>query len=225
LPDSHESAEAAFAAVLAAATGMLEVGLTTGTSGNVSARLDGGHIVITPSSLPYQEMTIDDLAVLTLDGEQVSGPRPPSSEKLLHLACFRAFDEVGAVLHSHPAYATMFACARQPVPPVVDEALLFVGGQVPVAGYAVSGTAGVGTSAVAVLGDVGSALLANHGLVTVAADPAAALHQAGIVEHCAQVAWGVCALGGHVPLTSAATESLAAAYRLSRARGPNLPYG
>jgi L-fuculose-phosphate aldolase len=216
LPDSPASAEA-FAAVLAAANGMLETGLTAGTSGNVSARLDSGHVVITPSSLPYKEMTIGDLAVLTMDGEQVSGPRPPSSEKLLHLACYRAFDEIGAVLHCHPAYATMFACARRPVPPVIDEAVIFVGGQVAVADYAVSGSAAVGANAVAVLGEVGSALLANHGLVTVAADPAAALHQAGVVEHCAQVAWGARALGGHVPLAPAALESLAAAYRLTRA--------
>ncbi len=216
MPDQWESREAALAAVLAAARGMLELGLTAGTSGNVSARLDDGHIVITPSAVPYQEMNTADLAVLTLAGEQVAGPRPPSSERLLHLACYGAFGEVGAVLHSHPPHATMFACARTPVPPVIDEAVLFVGGEVPVAAYALSGSAGVGANAVAVLGRVGSALLANHGLVTVAATPAAALHQAGVVEHCAHVAWGARAFGGHVPLPPEALTSLADVY--SRAR-------
>ncbi|MGE5292074.1 MAG: class II aldolase/adducin family protein [Micromonosporaceae bacterium] len=216
MPETGETRDGAFGAVLGAATGMLEFGLTTGTSGNVSARLDDGLIVITPSSLPYRDMTADDLVVLTMDGEQVSGRRAPSSEKSLHLACYRAFDEVGAVLHSHPAYATMFACARMPVPAVLDEAVIFAGGEIPVTDYAMSGSPVVGQNAVAVLGAAGSALLANHGLVTIAASPSEALNQAAVVEHCAQVAWGVRALGGHVPLPPEALESFAATYRRSR---------
>jgi len=217
VPDSFEAVRAA---VLAAARGMLESGLTTGTSGNVSARLGDGHVVITPSSVPYQQLTPGDLVVVDLDGGQVDGRRPPSSEMLLHLACYREFGEVGAVLHSHPKYATMYASARRPVPPVIDEAVMFVGGEVPVAEYAMSGSAEVGSNAVRVLRDVGSALLANHGLVTVAATPAAALHQAGVVEHCARVAWGVQALGGYVPLPAGALERLGDVYRRSRAHPP-----
>jgi L-fuculose-phosphate aldolase len=213
-----QSRQGAHAAVLAAAAGMLESGLTAGTSGNVSARLEDGHILITPSSMPYRDMTLRDLVVLDLDGSVVDGPRVPSSEKLLHLACYRAFDEVGAVLHSHPPHATMFACARRPVPPVIDEAVLFIGGEVPVADYAMSGSAEVGANAVRVLRGVGSALLANHGLVTVAATPDQALHQAGVVEHCAHVAWGVRALGGHVPLPGQTLRELGYAYRSERGR-------
>ncbi len=210
------TSSATHAAVLAAAKRMFEIGLTVGTSGNISARLDNGNIVITPSSVPYDEMVIDDLVLLSPDGEQLAGTRSPSSEKLLHLACYQEFSEVGAVLHSHPSYATMFACARQPVPAVIDEALLFVGGDVRVADYAMSGSAEVGSNAVRVLGDVGSALLASHGLVTVAASPAKALHQAGVVEHCAHIAWGARALGGHVPLPDRTTSDFAAVYRFTR---------
>ena len=213
-----QSRDAMYAAVLAAATGMLESGLTSGTSGNVSARLENGCILITPSSMPYQHMTPRDLVVLDPDGNVVDGLRVPSSERLLHLACYRAFDEVGAVLHSHPPYATMFACARRPVPPVIDEAVLFVGGEIPVAEYAISGSAEVGANAVRVLRGVGSALLANHGLVTVAATPDKALHQAGVVEHCAHVAWGVQVIGGHVPLPGQTLRELGDGYRSERAR-------
>jgi len=212
-----KSQDEVFAAVLAAAKGMLETGITAGTSGNVSARLDDGHIVITPSSVPYPRMMPGDLAVLDLDGRQVGGPAPPSSETQLHLACYRAFAEIGAVLHSHPPHATMFACARKPVPPVIDEAAAFVGGAVPVADYAVSGSAEVGANAVRILRGVGSALLASHGLVTVAATPEKALHQAGVVEHCARVAWGVQVLGGYVPLPERTLHELGEAYRYLRA--------
>jgi L-fuculose-phosphate aldolase len=212
-----QSQDEIFAAVLAAATGMLETGITAGTSGNVSARLDDGHIVITPSSVPYPQLTPGDLVVLGLDGKQAAGQRPPSSETQLHLACYRAFAEIGAVLHSHPPHATMFACARRPVPAVIDEAVMFIGGAVPVADYAMSGTAQVGANAVRVLRGVGSALLASHGLVTVAATPGQALHQAGVVEHCARVAWGVRALGGYVPLPGGTLTELGEIYRRGRA--------
>ena len=210
---------AARAAVLAAAQGMLSHGLTSGTSGNVSARLSDGRIVITPSGLPYQEMGLADLVVIALGGELASPPAPgraPSSESQLHCACYQAFPEIGAVLHSHPPYASMFAAARQPVPAVIDEGVIFNGGDIPVAGYAISGSAQVGSNAVAVLADRGSALLASHGLVTVAASPAQALHLAVVAEHCAQVAWGARLLGGHVPLPAATLQAFGAAYRGAR---------
>ena len=217
------------AAVLAAAQGMLEHRITSGTSGNVSARLDGGTIVITPSGLPYRDMGLADLVVITMTGEPVSpgtaslhasspgrGGLAPSSEYQLHTACYQAFPEIGAVLHSHPPYASMFAAAREPVPAVIDEAVIFLGGEIPVAPYAISGSAGVGANAVAMLADRASALVASHGLVTVAATPAQALHHAVVSEHCAQVAWGARALGGHVPLPPATLETFGAAYRRGR---------
>jgi L-fuculose-phosphate aldolase len=215
------------AAVLAAAKGMLERGLTSGTSGNVSARLAGGTILITPSGLPYQDMGPGDLVVITMAGEPVSpggGGLAPSSEYQLHAACYQAFGEIGAVLHSHPPYASMFAAARMPVPAVIDEAVIFLGGEIPVAPYAISGSAQVGANganAVTVLADRASALLASHGLVTVADTPAQALHRAVVSEHCAQVAWGARALGGHVPLPAATLDTFGAAYRRGRAQPPS----
>ena len=209
-------------AVLAAARGMLDRGLTSGTSGNVSARLAGGQILITPSALPYDQMAAADLVLLDAGGQPVpprGGPaRTPSSELHLHLACYRAFAEIGAVLHSHPPFASMFAAARQPVPPVIDEAVLFIGGGIPVAEYAVSGSAQVGENAVRVLADRGSALLASHGLVTIAARPGQALHGAVVAEHCAMVAWGTRALGGAAELPADALREMGAFYR--RARNP-----
>jgi L-fuculose-phosphate aldolase len=217
------------AAVLAAAKGMLGHRLTSGTSGNVSARLDGGTIVITPSGVPYQDMGPGDLVVITMSGEPVSldavspgpgSPGPggliPSSEHQLHTACYLAFPEIGAVLHSHPPYASMFAAAREPVPAVIDEAVIFLGGDIPVAPYAISGSAGVGTNAVWMLAQRASALIANHGLVTIADTPAQALHHAVVSEHCAQVAWGTRAFGGHFPLPASTLETFAEAYRRRR---------
>ena len=72
--------------LLEAAQEMLDSGLVEGTAGNVAARLPDGNVVLTPSSLDYLQMTLDDLVVCDLDGNVVEGHRGPTTEKALHLA-------------------------------------------------------------------------------------------------------------------------------------------
>jgi L-fuculose-phosphate aldolase len=108
-------------AVLATAKELLAKGLVEGTAGNVSARMADGNICITPSSVDYRAMVLDDLVVIDPTGEVVSGERAASSEKALHLACYAAFEEVGSVIHSHPVHASMFAIARKPIPARSEE--------------------------------------------------------------------------------------------------------
>jgi len=194
--------ENAAEAVLAAAKDMLRRGLVEGTAGNISARMDDGNIVITPSSVDYEEMQLDDLVVIDPEGGVVSAKqgRSPSSEKLLHLACYKAFDDVGSVIHSHPVHATMFAISHQPVPACIDEFAIFVGGDVRVTRYAASGTPKVGENAVEALQGRGAALLANHGMVAVGPKPSTVLHITALVERSAKIEWGARALGGSIPL-------------------------
>ena len=201
-------------AVLAAARAMLRKGLVEGTAGNLSARRADGNVVITPSSVDYEDMTLDDLVVVDLEGTVVScrEGRAPSSEKALHLACYRAFDDVGAVIHSHPVHATMFAVTHRPIPACIDEFAIYVGGDVQVADYAPSGTDDVGTAAVAALKDRGAALLANHGMVAVGATPAKALHVTALVERSAQIVWGASQLGPIQPLPDEINERFAQIY-------------
>lgn len=203
--------------VLAAARDLLALGLTAGTAGNVSGRAADGTIVVTPASLDYRAMTAGDLVVLDLDGTVLSGDRAPSSERALHLAVYRAYPEVGGVVHAHPVHATMFACARAPVPAAVDEFALYVGGDVPCAEYHPSGTDDLAREATRHLRDRGAVLLASHGLVTVGRTPADALHVAVVVEQGAHAIWGAAALGGAVPLPAGAERALAEHYRRHRA--------
>jgi len=181
--------------VLAAAKEMHQMNLVEGTAGNVSARMPDGSICITPSSVSYEAMTLDDLVLVDLDGQKLDGERSPSSEKSLHLACYKAFDDVHAVIHSHPVYATMFAITHQPIPACIDEVTIYVGGDVPVADYGASGTDELGDNVVAKLTGLSAVLMANHGLVTVGANPHKALHVAALVNRTAQIVWGARLLG------------------------------
>ena len=201
-------------AVLAAAKDMLRRGLVEGTAGNISARQQDGSIVITPSSVDYADMELDDLVVIDGDGSVLHAKtgRSPSSEKLLHQACYKAFDDIGSVIHSHPVHATMFAVARMDIPACIDEFSIFVGGDVRCASYAASGTPEVGEAAVAALQDRGAALLANHGMVAVGPRPDTVLHITALVERSAHIVWGARGLGEPVPLPDQVNMGFAGIY-------------
>jgi L-fuculose-phosphate aldolase len=204
--------------VLAAAKAMLAKGLVEGTAGNISARQADGTVVITPSSVDYAVMTLDDLVVIDAGGTVVSAAkgRSPSSEKPLHLACYEAFDDIGAVIHSHAVHATMFAVAHQPIPACIDEFSIYVGGDVRVSEYAASGTDAMATNVVAALQDRGAALIANHGMVAVGPTPDTALHITALVERSAKIVWGARHLGPLHELPPDVNANFANVYRYLR---------
>lgn len=206
------------AAVLAAAKDMLRRGLVEGTAGNISARTPEGTIVATPSSVDYQTMTLDDLVTVDLDCTVVSAKRgrSPTSEIHLHLACYRAYDDIASVIHSHPVFATMFAVSHHPIPACIDEFTMYVGGDVRCSSYGASGSEELGINAVAALADRGAALLANHGIVAVGPSPAKVLHIIAVVERTAQIAWGARALGGPISLPDKVNTDFAGVYSLMR---------
>jgi L-fuculose-phosphate aldolase len=204
-------------AVLDTARRMLAAGLVEGTSGNISGRLPDGLVCVTPSSVAYDTMTLDDLVVVDLAGDVVEGHRSPTTEKDLHLATLRAYPEIGAVIHTHAVHATMFALAHEPIPAVIEEVVVYVGGDVPCCDYKGTGSAALGEEVAARLADRGAALLANHGLVTCASTPEKALHNAALVERTAQIVWGARAMGATIhPLPEKVNSDMAGVYRFIR---------
>lgn len=205
------------AEVLATAKEMLERGLVEGTSGNISGRLEEGLVCLTPSSVPYATMTLDDLVVCDLDGNVVEGTRSPTTEKDLHLGTLRRYPELASVIHTHAVYATMFALAHEPIPAVIEEVVVYLGGDVPCCDYEGTGTAELGDEVATRLADRGAALLANHGLVTCAASPAQALHHAALVERTAKIVWGARAMGATIhPLPESVNRNMAGVYTYVR---------
>jgi L-fuculose-phosphate aldolase len=206
-------------AVLDAAKDMLRRGLVEGTAGNISARRSDGNIVITPSSVDYRDMQLDDLVLVDPEGAvlQATDGRAPSTEMKLHLACYQAFGDIGSVIHSHPVWATMFAIAHQPIPACIDEFAVYCGGDVRCTDYAASGTPEVGANAVKALEGRAAALIANHGLVAVGPRPDKVLHVTALVERTAQIVWGARALGGPVPIPEDVNRNFSMVYGYLRA--------
>src|ERR1700751_2402234 len=91
-------------------------GAALGTFGNVSEiDRDAGIVAIKPSGVPYDELRVEDVSVVTLGGDQVSGLLP-SSDTPTHLELYRAFAPLGGIAHTHSTYATSWAQARRPIP-------------------------------------------------------------------------------------------------------------
>lgn len=214
----ERSADEIKRAVLTSAREMLRSGLVEGTSGNLSSRLPDGNVVLTPSTLDYEVMQLEDLVVVDPDGNVVEGQRAPTTEKALHLACLRAHDDLGAVIHSHALFASMFAVNREPIPCVLEEFEVFVGGDVPVAGYELTGSDELGEEVARWVADRGAVLMANHGLLTVGKDIEGAMKVAHLVERTAQIVWGARQLGTPHPLPESTRERFAPIYKLLRSR-------
>ena len=106
-------------------------GLVFSTWGNISVRLDDGNILITPSKVDYDTMTIDDLVVLAPDGTQVSGHRLSTSEREIHRKVMNKRPDIGAIIHMHSPYAMMTAARNEGVPVISEEMCQLLGGAIP----------------------------------------------------------------------------------------------
>jgi L-fuculose-phosphate aldolase len=210
------SADELKAELLWVAQESLRTNLVHGTAGNFSARLPDGNIVLTPSSTPYDTMTLDDLVVTDLDGNVLEGTKHPTTEKALHLACLKAYDDIHAVIHCHAKFCTMFAITHQPIPCVIEEVDAFVGGDIPVANYEFTGSQELADEASKWVADRAAVLMANHGLLTVGKSPKDALKIANLVELTAEIVWGARALGPLVPLPDSTKEKMAPIYKMLR---------
>src|SRR3954468_7601430 len=156
---------------------ILGSGLVRGTQGNLSARTDGGEVVITPAGLAYESLEPAELVILDLDGNVIDGDLAPSSERRVHLSIYRARDYARAIVHTHSPRAVRWSDLGEPLP--------FEGGAVPTADYALTGTDDLAANAAGALGQAPAVLLAGHGAVAVGATVDEALAVAERVERAA----------------------------------------
>jgi L-fuculose-phosphate aldolase len=196
---------------------MEERNLTIHTSGNVSRRVEEG-VLITPSNTPYHDIRAGDILLMDLDGTVLEGEGNPSVEHKVHLACYRFREEINGVIHSHPQMATAFAAARVPLPAFLDEFGVFVGEEVRVADYAMSGTPDIAENVVKAMGEDSNAVfLASHGLVTVGRTLFDAMRVARMVERAAHTYLWTQVLGGAAELPEEVKAFFRQAFQIFRA--------
>ena len=158
---------------------MNELGINQGTSGNLSAR-EEDHILITPTSLPYDEMQPDDIVRMEFDGRYAG--RPPSSEWRFHRDILAARSDVNAVLHCHSSFATTLACHLRGIPAFHYMVVVAGGADIRCAPYATFGTQALSDAAVAALAERKACLLGQHGQIALGGSVKLALYLAVEVE-------------------------------------------
>jgi len=162
-------------------------GYVASNDGNLSARAGGNRVLITPTRISKGFMKPSDLVLVDSSGTSLHGSKKPTSEILLHLAIYRERPDAGAVCHLHPPYATAFAVDRLPLDEAfLSEAVLSLG-KIPVAEYGTPGTEECSAAVLPLIRAHDACLLANHGVVTVGADPLDAYNKMETVEHYAMI--------------------------------------
>ena len=176
-------------------------GLITYTWGNVSGiDRQQGLFVIKPSGVDYDELKVEDMVVMNLAGEKVEGDYNPSSDTATHLEIYKAFPEVGGIVHTHSPWATSWAQAGRSIPCYGTTHADYFYGEVPCARsltkaeIAKDYEKNTGLVIVETFKDknpkhVPGIILANHGPFTWGKDAGEAVHNAVVLEEVAKMAY------------------------------------
>ncbi len=174
-------------------------GLVVGTAGNVSIRVDD-KVAISPSGVPYETMTAEDVVVFSMDGERVDGVLEPSSELPLHLSVYRE-TAAKAITHNHAPASTALGLVVDEIPPSHYYSAM-LGGIIRVAPYAEFGTDELARNVTDALKDRSGALMKNHGAITVGPTVKKAAGLLPILEYVCEIHLRAMATGAPVALLS-----------------------
>lgn len=175
-------------------------GLVAGTWGNISRRIDTQYMAITPSAMDYNTIKSEDIVIMDLQGNIISGNRKPSNEYPIHGQIYTHKNHINAVVHTHSVYATAMAVARKPIPANIEDLAQIVGGSVSVSPYALPGSQELAHNIVTTLGDKFGVLMANHGALGVGRTLSEALMACQVIEKGAKITIASHVLGGWVEL-------------------------
>lgn len=186
-------------------------GLIHGTSGNIALRDDEDDVIaITPSGIPYAGMTVEDIAIVDLNGKWLDGKYKPSSEVPMHTAVLRARPDIKATVHTHAMFATIMAMGEDPVlRPITPPQCEFT--PVGIVPFTMPGSNDVADKVVEALGANGrSVLIKNHGMFTCGKDMKAAMSAATYTEEMAVTTFYAKLLGTYEPMPEEAEAAMKA---------------
>jgi L-fuculose-phosphate aldolase len=189
---------------------MYERGYVAANDGNLSVRLSPERLLVTPTGLSKGFMMRSDLVVTDMNGERISGKRKPTSEIKMHIRAYELRDDICAVVHAHPPYATAFAVAGIPLSECVLPEVIVSLGSVPLAHYGTPSTEEIPKSIESVVTKSDAFLLKNHGVMTVGDSVLNAYHKLETVEHFARISFIARHLGSVSPLAREEVSKLQA---------------
>lgn len=173
-----------------------QLGWVANHDGNLSVRLTGDRLLITPTAVSKANVDEGMLLVVDYDGKVLEGRRKPFSELELHLAAFRARPEVDVVLHAHPPHATAWGLVGQELSPVaMAELVVSLGDRIPTLPRAMPRTSEAVTLVEAAASQFDAMLLQGNGALTLGVDLEQALLRMELVEHYAKILSAARALG------------------------------
>ncbi len=193
---------------------MVASGLVRAAQGNLSARdRETGLICVTPSGMDYDLVAAKDIMVVDEEGTVVEGMHRPSVETPLHTLMLRRRPDIDCVMHTHSPYATAFGVVYEPLPMILAESALCLGGNVPIAPYRMSGTSEFAEMVAEVMGDNNAVIWGNHGAMVVGPSLSATFSAAHALEDGAKIYALARQLGAPVPLPADEVEKLHAFWR------------
>lgn len=172
-----------------------DLGLVPSRDGNLSARLGGNRVLVTATGVRKRSLTPEQVIEVDLDGRPQGGGRA-STELGLHLAVYRAREDVRAVVHAHPPTAVGFAVAGEGLTQCLMPETVVHLGAVPLTPYATPGTPELEAAISPAIREFDAFLLANHGAVTMGSTVDQALDRMETVEHTARITLTARLLGG-----------------------------
>ncbi len=189
------------AEVCATAKAMADGGLTAGTWGNISGRIDDTYMVVTPSGMDYSRLVPDQMVIVNMRTGEYEGDLKPSIEVPMHAKLLLERPEVGGIVHTHSSKALAVAVTHQGIPPICDDQVQILGGDVRCAAYTHPGGPEMAEAVAIALEERMGALIANHGAVAMGRNLKEALVAATVLEKTAQIWIDVKSLGSYVPIS------------------------
>lgn len=186
-----------------------------GSGGNVSVRIKGEEMIaVTPSSLPYQTLQVEDICIVNFALQTIAGEHRPSIEAAMHIGVYRHRGDVNAVIHTHQTFASVFAVLNMPVPPLFDEVALNTGHTIDVIPYALSGSPELVENVAGKLANKCHCyILQNHGALSLGATLEKAWINTENMEKAAQIYYYALSTGRPVGTLPEATLELFKALR------------
>ena len=170
-------------------------GLVEDGEGNVSVRINKNEILVTPTSTKYNLLNSELIVHMDLDGNVLGSGKIPSTEVKMHLAVYKDRPKVKSVIHNHSPYVSMLSVLRKGLPIIMEQQLIFLGGEILCTEITEAHTEEMGMSALKALSRNNAAILANHGAIICGKSLDHAVRFAVVLEKMAKVYWGALQIG------------------------------